>query len=290
MKFTVEENVPLAPYSTFKIGGSAKYFTKIHSIEQMVETMAFVRENQLPFFILGNGSNILFDDRGFNGLVIHNRILHCEFDKNRVHCGAGYNYSLLGSRVLKRKLSGLTFAIGIPGSVGGAVYMNAGAFGTDTFSVLDKVTFIDIQGNIRVYEKAELEHGYRYSIFQNMKGVILSAEFILHDFNEEREKQLQDMLAHRFTSQPYKHPSAGCIFQNPKPDMPASLLIDQLQLKGKKIGGAKVSEKHANFIVNDAQATSKDVLALIEHVKEVVAKHKDIQLNTEVRYLPYQNE
>lgn len=278
------ENIPLSKYTTFGIGGPARFFAEVTNVEQMQNVLK--EAGDLPLFLLGNGSNILFDDRGFDGLVILNRIQFFKQEGSRFSVGAGFNFSLLGSKVSRLGFGGLEFASGIPGSVGGAVFMNAGANGFETADFLQEVHFVDRQGILHVFEKDELVFAYRTSPFQKKKGAIVSAVFELKECKNARKRR-QDIVHYRQETQPYGEKSAGCIFRNPEGGS-AGAFIEQAGLKGLQVGGAKVSEKHANFIVNsEGKASAEDVLRLMELVKTGVKNQLGKELVCEVRYIPY---
>ena len=287
LSIKLQTNKHLKEVCTFGIGGPAKFYVEVHSIEEVQEALIYCNNNQLPYFILGKGSNCLFDDKGFPGVVIHNKIdFKMELSKGIFHVGAGYSFSLLGSQTAREGWAGLEFASGIPATVGGAVYMNAGANGKEKYEFLTSVDFLDEKGRFHTFQKENLSFSYRTSPFQRMKGCIVGATFTLQPSYEARKKQL-DIISYRINTQPYSEKSAGCIFRNPQSNH-AGALIDKLGLKGYKIGGAEVSEMHANFIVNTENASAKDVLELIAHIKQHVKSHTEIELETEVRYIPYQ--
>ncbi|HSX12692.1 MAG TPA: UDP-N-acetylmuramate dehydrogenase [Rhabdochlamydiaceae bacterium] len=276
----------LSELSTLGIGGPAKLFAQAGSIPEMQEIIRFCTSEKLPYIVIGKGSNTLFDDRGFDGLVILNKISFCEYQGTEVYVGAGYHFSLLGVQTAKRGLAGLEFASGIPGTVGGAVYMNAGAGGSDTAGRLTEVTYIGSDGTCQLLTKDQIEFGYRFSSFQKQKGAIAAARFALTPSEGARQKQLS-LIDYRVKTQPYKDKSAGCMFRNPSVGS-AGALIETCGLKGVSIGGAAVSPKHANFIVNKGAATSKDVKDLAELIKKTVKEKKGIDLEMEVRQIPYQ--
>lgn len=280
-----QRNKSLKSYSTFGIGGPANFLTEITSILEMQEVLSFCFHQKLSFVVLGKGSNTLFDDRGYDGLVIINKICSCSPIEENIFVGAGYSFSLLGAQTARKGFSGLEFASGIPGTVGGAVFMNAGANGMETKDVLSEVRYVDEQGNLLLFSCEEITFAYRYSSFQERKGAIVEAKFCLKLLPEARKKQL-DIISYRTHTQPYHEKSCGCIFQNPKEEK-AGALIDKCGLKGTKVGGAEISRVHANFIVNTQQASAKDVLSLIELVKETVNRETGVTLETELRFLPY---
>lgn len=281
-----QENKSLSQLCTFGIGGLARYFLEIRSIDEMKNALAYCRQHKLPYFVLGKGSNTLFDDRGIDGVVLLNKIDFMRtLSEGRFHVGSGYSFSLLGSQTARQGYAGLEFASGIPGSVGGAVFMNAGANGTETCESLESVDYLDEDGTLQVLKKDQLHFSYRTSSFQKMAGVIVGATFKLTKCETARTKQLE-IIAYRKKTQPYGDKSAGCVFRNPNCGH-AGALIDQSGLKGMCVGGAQVSPMHANFIVNASNATAKDVLELIELVKSQVKEKKGVDLESEVRIVPY---
>ena len=274
----------LSEFSTFGIGGPVRYFLEVSSIQEMEKALRFARENDLPFLILGKGSNCLFDDKGFEGLAILNKIDFCDYRASRVSVGSGYSFSLLGVQTARKGFSGLEFASGIPATVGGAVFMNAGANGKETCDALESVLYLHANGEKREYRKEELSFAYRFSSFQKMKGAILSATFSLHSDPTARAQQLK-IIDYRMRTQPYKDKSAGCVFRNPQEGVSAGALIDQCGLKGFSFGGAKVSEMHANFIVNGGSASSRDVIELIRLIQEKVKEKTGVHLEPEIRLI-----
>lgn len=277
----------LSSLCTFGIGGPARYFAEVRSLESMRQLIRLCKEAQLPYLVLGKGSNCLFDDRGFGGAVLLNKIDFIESPSPGLfHVGAGYSFSLLGAQTARQQWAGLEFASGIPGSVGGAVFMNAGANKREACDSLVSVDFVDEEGNVHILKREDLKFGYRSSPFQDMSGAIVGATFALIHDPAARAKQLE-IINYRKDTQPYSDKSAGCVFRNPSCGF-AGAMIEQAGLKGASIGGAKVSEKHANFLVNSHQATAQDLLALIDLVKHsVMAKH-GVELESEVRCIPYE--
>lgn len=283
---TFIENRPISSLTTFGIGGPARYSIDVHTIADMQHVLSECEKNKLPFFILGKGSNCLFDDRGLNAVLIVNKIDFLDStDDGIFHVGAGYSFSRLGALTARRGWSGLEFASGIPGSVGGAVFMNAGANGNETCETIIQVEFVDPQGQLHQYSKDQLQFSYRHSCFHEMKGAIVGATFQLKPNQEARKRQI-DIIDYRVATQPYGDKSAGCIFRNPTGNH-AGALIEKAGLKGTRIGGAEVSPMHANFIVNREHATAENVLALINAVKKSVKEHTGYDLEEEVRFIPY---
>lgn len=286
MQIQLQSNRFLREFSTFGIGGPIHLFAEICSLQEMKEAFFFAQHEKIPLFIIGKGSNTLFDDRGFSGLVLLNKIDFCTWKDNQVSVGAGYSFSLLGVQSARKGLAGLEFASGIPASVGGALFMNAGANQRETFDSLLSVVYLHRDGIVKEYMKSDLEWGYRSTSFQKMEGAIISATFELKPHEESRKTQLA-IVEYRIKSQPLKEKSIGCIFRNPSPSSSAGALIDQCGLKGFCVGGAKVSEIHANFIVNSQGATASDVIALIATIQQNVFKQTGIHLEPEIRIQSY---
>jgi len=276
----------LKEFSTIGIGGPARLFVSVTEIEQMQAILLYCSDQSLPFFVLGKGSNCLFSDQGIDGLVIQNKISYLQIEGEEVEVGAGFSFSMLGLKTAKQGLSGLEFASGIPASVGGAIFMNAGANGQETAQTLTDVTFVDEKGDLYTWSKEELQFGYRYSSFQNKKGAIVSAKFRLTQSEEARNKQLS-IIEYRTRTQPYGSLSIGCIFRNPEGGS-AGALIENAGLKDFSVGDATVSNKHANFILNKNKAHAEDVLVLAKQIQERVKKISGIELEMEVRCIPYQ--
>lgn len=284
MKF--EQDVCLKKWSTFGIGGKAKYFYRVVSITDLQDILHYCNQQRLRYLIIGKASNILFDDRGYNGVVILNKISFFQQYGNEVFVGSGYSFSLLGHKLSSKGLTGLEFAAGIPGTVGGAIYMNAGANGQETFQMLKEVTFVDETGEVRCLSKDQLEHGYRFSIFQKNQWGIAAGRFLLKPYIEAPLKKTL-LMQQRQKTQPYRDKSAGCVFRNLETSS-AGALIDRCGLKGYKIGDAEVSPIHANFIVNKASASAQNILDLIEHVSKIVYEKTGYVLEKEIKFIPYE--
>jgi len=274
----IEFNKPLKSLSTFGIGGNARYFISIQTVAEMQELRFFLNRESMPYWVVGKGSNSLFDDRGFNGMIILNKIDFLEFDEGMLHVGAGYSFSLLGAQIARKKWSGLEFASGIPGSVGGAIYMNAGANGKETCDTLTHVGVIDKSG--KHIEMVDPAFSYRTSPFQSSEDIIVSGRFQLIKYEQARKDQLE-IIEYRMRTQPYGEKSAGCIFRNPDA-VGAGALIEECGLKGKSCGGASVSTKHANFIINEGSASAADIEKLIKEVGAIVEQKTGVRLIPEV--------
>jgi UDP-N-acetylmuramate dehydrogenase len=279
----VFENEPMSKHTTFKIGGPADIFVLPKNEEQLQKIYTFCAEAKIPIFILGNGSNLLVSDKGIRAAVIQStgvRGVVCEGEN--LTCSAGEKLSVICEYARDEELSGLEFAYGIPGSVGGAVYMNAGAYGGEMKDVVAAASYIE--GTQTGSINAEgMCFGYRHSVFSGTDKIITRVTFALHrnDRTEICEK-MRELMERRKTKQPLEWPSAGSIFKRP-PGNYAGTLIESCGLKGTLVGGAQVSVKHAGFIINVGNATCKDVLELIEKVQEVVLKQTGIALECEIR-------
>ena len=282
----IRRDEPLAKRTTLRVGGPADLYVEPASEADLAAVLKFCSEHEMKFFVLGRGSNLLVRDGGFRGVVISlaapffSRI---EIKGERLHCGAGAKLKNVAVEAKRNGLAGLEFMEGIPGSVGGALRMNAGAMNGATFAVVESVRMMDFAGNVVGALPAELTVEYR-SCATLKTHIALSAVFIGRP--DSRESIEQRMIAYskkRWTSQPAA-PSAGCMFKNPAA-LPAGKLIDELQLKGARVGGAFVSAEHGNFIVNDGTATARDVLNLIEKLRQHVKAERGIELHTEVEII-----
>jgi UDP-N-acetylmuramate dehydrogenase len=268
-------NELLAPYTTFKIGGACDFLIDVSSSELLREVVLYCKESNLPYRVLGNGSNVLVSDEGYRGVVL---LLTDALD-------AGRSLTSLCLEARDNAQTGLEFAYGIPGTVGGAVYMNAGAYGGEIADVLTCVQYLDESGEVKTLERKDAEFSlfsYRKSPFTGTKSIIISAQFALRDGDKAQiTAKMDDYMQRRKDKQPLEFPSAGSTFKRPEGDY-ASRLIDVCGLKELRVGGAEVSGKHAGFIINKGGATCNDVLELIEAVRERVYKETGIMLEREV--------
>lgn len=281
-----EENRSLKELCTLGVGGLSRRFLEVKSVEMMQAAIKTCLSRGWDYLILGKGSNCLFEDHGFDGAVLLNKIDFLKHPAPEIfHVGAGYSFSLLGSQTARLNYAGLEFASGIPASVGGAVFMNAGANGAETQETLIEVDYVDETGELHCLKRDALKFSYRTSPFQKMRGAIVGASFALTPSEKARAKQLE-IIRYRQVTQPYKDKSAGCIFRNP-PGHYAGRLIEECGLKGYAIRGAKVSEIHANFLINAQDATSQDFAALIAFIQNNVEKKTGIKLESEVWRIPY---
>ena len=277
-------NEPMSAHTTFKIGGAADIMITVQSIDELKTALSACKDSDVPFMILGNGSNLLVSDDGIEGAVIQ---LDGDFkaitvDGETVTAGAGAKLSKLCTVALDEELSGLEFAYGIPGSVGGAMYMNAGAYGGEMKDVALSVTALTADGEVKEYSLEELNLGYRTSIFKSNGEIILFSKYQLHKGERSAIKsQMDDVMNRRKTKQPLEYPSAGSVFKRPEGAF-AGTLIEQCGLKGRTVGGAQVSEKHAGFIINVGGATCDDVMNLVKLVQDVVKTETGYFLEREI--------
>lgn len=288
-KINIKENESMSKHTTYKVGGEVKYFITPASIEELIDLLKKLRKDNTNYIIIGNGSNTIFSNNYYDGVVINlSNINKVEFEDKKVYVEAGYQLIRLAIDAANRNLSGLEFAAGIPGNVGGSIYMNAGAYKSDMSNIIDEVTFLDEDLNIKTLKKEELEFGYRESIFQKHNYIIISCVMSLTsgDKNEILEI-INNRKERRMSSQPLEYPSAGSVFRNPSDTVFAGKLIEDLGLKGYSIGGAKISEKHANFIINTGNATGEDIKKLIDYIKGLVKEKYNIELHVEQRFMNF---
>ena len=279
------ENEPLAAHCTFKIGGPAQLFVQPQTEQQLCSAVALCKEQAVRYYLLGNGSNILFADEGFAGVVIDISALGSDIavEGNMLTASAGVRLAVLCRAALEHGLSGLEFAYGIPGTVGGAVYMNAGAYGGEMKDVLTVVRYLTAEGEVVQASAAELDLSYRHSIFEENGGCILSAQFALQPGNAaDIRAKMDELMAKRADKQPLDKPSAGSTFKRPAGAF-AAALIDQCGLRGFRHGDAAVSDKHCGFVVNLGGATCADVLALCDEVRAIVKEKTGYELEKEIR-------
>jgi len=288
----IKKNVALSDYTTFKLGGPAKYFYTAQNQEEFLKAISLAKELKLPFFVLGGGSNTLVSDRGFDGLVIKNQCSNFKIKDNRIFAEAGLPLATLVSLSIEKELGGLEWGAGIPGTVGGAIRGNSGSFGEAVGDIVREVEVFNtkIQAKEKL-SKADCQFFYRESLFKkNNNLIILSAQLELLKNNPQEAKKTKqkmiDYLDNRQQTQPLKFPSAGSVFKNP-PDVSAGQLIDQCGLRGKRINNVQISEKHANFIINLGQGQAADVRQLIEMAKKAVKDKFNVQLEEEIQYLGF---
>ncbi|HEY2420517.1 MAG TPA: UDP-N-acetylmuramate dehydrogenase [Neobacillus sp.] len=284
----VKKNEPLSHHTTIKIGGPADLFIEPSSVEDLIKVMNVIKTHHLEWRAIGRGSNLLVSDKGIEGAVIKLGSGLDTFNMNgsEIVVGGGHSLVSLSTLISKKGFSGLEFASGIPGSVGGAVYMNAGAHGSDISKILTRAHILFDNGNMEWLSNEEMGFSYRTSVLQKKRpGIVVEAVFNLSDGDRSIiVSQMQKNKNYRKDTQPWNSPCAGSIFRNPLPNY-AGKLIEVAGLKGFSIGGAKISEMHGNFIVNAGNATAGDVLALIQHVKDTIYSLYEIRMETEVEII-----
>lgn len=286
----LETNVLLSKYTTYKVGGKAKVLAYPKNIEKLITLLKWVKTNNISYKMLGNGSNLIFSDADYNGILIKlTEFDDIEIFDNKIRVGAGYSLMKLSRIALKNSLTGLEFAAGIPGTVGGAVFMNAGAYKSDMGYIVQMIKVLTPDFRIVTLENKELAFHYRTSFLKTHPNYIcLEATIKLEKGKKEAiEEVMKSRLQRRKEAQPLEYPSAGSVFRNP-PGMFSGELIENCGLKGKKIGGAQVSEKHANFIINTGNATANDVKELIDYVKKEVEKKYHVSLTTEQEFVNWE--
>ncbi|MFK3588237.1 UDP-N-acetylmuramate dehydrogenase [Lactobacillus sp. 23-2] len=282
----IQENIPLSRYSFTETGGPAQFLAFPKSLAELQDLLAAAEEEQLPITVIGNASNLIISDKGIKGLVIILTKMHqIKVTGDKVTAEAGARIIDTSFAAGKAGLSGLEFAAGIPGSVGGAVFMNAGAYGGETKDCLETATVLTKDGQLKTYSNAELQFSYRHSLVQETKEIVVSAVFALK--KGDRETILDEMNylnALRKYKQPLEYPSCGSVFKRPTGHFVGPMLI-KAGLQGKQIGGAQVSMKHAGFIVNKGGATATDYLNLIHYIQKTIKEKYGIDLHTEVRII-----
>lgn len=281
------ENVEMRKMTTYRVGGNARGMFLPKNTDELIEVLKYVRNNKIPYKILGKGSNVIFNDSGFSGYIIRlDSFDQCEIFGREITVGAGYSLPRLAMKACLSNLSGLEFASGIPGTVGGAIFMNAGAYKSDMGYVVQSVKVLTPEYEIITMNNKECAFHYRTSFFHEHPDYIcLEAHFVLQYGKKEAILTLMnDRKKRRIDSQPLDYPSAGSVFRNPEGDS-AGRIIESLGLKGMRIGDAQVSLKHANFIINVGQATGEDIKALILKVQEIVKEKTGILLKIEQEFV-----
>ena len=290
-KENIRTNESLRDHTTYKVGGTCKYFITPKDLEELITLIKYLRKNNMKYMILGNGSNTIFSSKEYDGVIINlSNLNSMKIEGTKIDVEAGYQLIKLSMDALNNGLSGLEFAAGIPGNIGGAIFMNAGAYKSDMSNLVETVTFLDENLELKTLSKEELGFTYRKSIFQKNNYIIISTVLNLTPGNKDDIKALMDKRKERrIESQPLEYPSAGSVFRNPSEDIFAGKLIEDLGLKGYTIGGAQISEKHANFIINIGNATGEDIKALIDLVKSKVKEEYNIDLHVEQRFINFED-
>lgn len=279
---------PMYKHTTFKVGGPARLYIEVSSIDGLKKLVNYIKVNLIDFHIIGKGSNVLFSDKEFEGIIISlNKYFNdIHINGTQIKAMAGTSVIKLAQVAMKHELTGLEFISGIPATVGGCIYMNAGAYKSDISKVCTSVTILDSELNVIELNNNEMEFDYRHSILQNHNDwIVLEATFNLEVGDKEKIKQLMDTRKQkRMATQPWDRPSCGSVFRNPE-SKGAWQYIDGCNLRGYSIGHAKVSTKHSNFIINTGYASAKDIKELIEYIQITVKNEFNVDLYTEVRFM-----
>lgn len=289
-KDRIKQNEPMKNHTTFKIGGPADFFVKANTIEELKSIIKFANEQNIKITIVGNGSNLLVTDKGIRGLVVKLDLKEIQIkakdEQNlEVIVDSGVPIGILAQKLLKEEISGFEELAGIPGTIGGAILMDAGAYGKEMKDIVEEVTTIDYKGSIKIFSNKQSEFTYRHSKFSNGEYIILQAKLLLKKGNKNEIKQKMDeYLKSRKEKQPIEFPNAGSTFKRGDNFITAKL-IDEAGLKGYSIGGAKVSEKHAGFIINTGDATAKDVLDLVAYVTDKIYEKFGKKIELEIKVL-----
>lgn len=281
IKYLKDES--LKKHTTFKVGGKADFVVSPSNLSVLSKLIKYLNENGIKYYFLGNGSNVIFNDQGFKGVIIKSQGFNdCSFDGDKAYFGAGVSMTYAAKLCGEKGLSGIEFCYGIPGNIGGGIFMNAGAYGGEISQNIVYVKYLDENGDPQTICKADCNFGYRHSCFMGKKRFILGAEFELTPKpKDEIISFMEDIMKRRIEKQPLDKPSAGSSFKRPEGYF-AAALIDECGLKGKSIGGASVSKKHAGFIVNNGGATCRDIVRLADLVSDTVYKEKGVRIEKEM--------
>lgn len=288
----IKEHADLKCLNTYRIAGKARLLLSPYSINDLINTIKILRENNVKYFILGNGSNIILNDREYDGAIIRLNNLNgikIHKDMQMAYAEAGAMLPKLSLESINESLTGLEFAAGIPGTVGGSIYGNAGAYNSCILDYVSSVTVLDEKLELKVLEHEDIQYSYRTSMFkEEKKYIIVAAKFYLKSGDKENSLEtIEDRRVRRLSSQPLEYPSAGSVFRNPDGDY-AGRIIEACNLKGYKIGGAEVSEKHANFIINKNNATGKDIYNLINYVHDTIKEKTNVDLVIEQEFIDWE--
>lgn len=283
----VLENEPMSRHTTFRVGGNADYYVMPSSVESIQKLITLCKKENVSFYIIGNGSNVLVSDSGYRGVIIEvcRAMNQIQIEGTKIRVQAGALLSKVANEALKNSLTGFEFAAGIPGTLGGAVVMNAGAYGGEMKDVICQATVVTKEGELLTLKAEELELGYRTSIIKRKDYIVVEAVLSLKEGNQDQIKEYMDDLKNRRTTkQPLEYPSAGSTFKRPEGYF-AGKLIEDAGLRGFTVGGAQVSEKHCGFVINKNHATAKDIFDLINQVSERVKENSGVDLEPEVKKL-----
>lgn len=280
-------NEMMSKHTTFRIGGPADFFVVPECVDEVCKIIKLCKEQRIPYYIIGNGSNLLVGDKGYRGIVIqiYKNMGAIKIEGNRIYAQAGSLLSKIAATACAAELTGFEFAAGIPGTLGGAVMMNAGAYGGEMKQVLESATVLTEDGTVKTLSVAELELGYRTSIIAKKKYIVLEATICLENGNEKEIRDyMNELKEKRITKQPLEYPSAGSTFKRPDGYF-AGKLIEDAGLRGFRVGGAQVSEKHCGFVVNNKGATAEEVVELMKQVSDKVEEMAGVRLEPEVKLI-----
>lgn len=281
---------PMKKHTTFRVGGCARYLVEPGDVQQLSAVVNACREQKVPYYVVGNGSNLLVSDAGYNGVIIHlfKNMSEIRTEGNHMILQAGVLLARAARTACREGLSGLEFASGIPGTVGGALVMNAGAYGGEMKDVVSRVTVLTSEGEPREYTKEQMAFGYRRSRLTEEAGIVLETEFTLHPGRtEEIQARMEELKEKRVLKQPLEYASAGSTFKRPEGHF-AGKLIEDAGLRGFRIGDAQVSEKHCGFVINRGNASASEIAEVIRQVQDRVYAHSGVRLQTEVKFLGWE--
>lgn len=289
--FVPKENIhtkePMSKHTTFRIGGEADCLIEVEDTDQLIKVLEYIRKLEIPFFVLGNGSNLLVSDEGYRGIIlkIGNKMSKITVEGNRITAQAGARLGKVAAVAMEHELKGLAFASGIPGTIGGAVVMNAGAYGGEMCQVITSVTVVSEEGEVLKLDNPTMEFGYRTSIVKKRPLIVVEAQLELTEGDQDEIRaEMEDLAGRRIAKQPLEYPSAGSTFKRPEGHF-AGELIQKAGLAGFRVGEAEVSKKHCGFVINTGNATAKDVYEVIKGVREKVLAEFDVELEPEVIFL-----
>lgn len=278
------EKEPMARHTTFKVGGPADCFLQVSNVEQLAATINYLNQTGQEYFVLGNGSNLLVSDKGYRGVILQigQKMSEVSVEGTLVRAQAGATMAQTARAAMEAGLSGLEFASGIPGTVGGGIVMNAGAYDGEMKQVVESVTVLSPDGDVMVLDNDAMEFGYRMSAIKNRGFIVLEAVFRLQEGSRERiQAKMEELAAKRREKQPLTYPSAGSTFKRPEGHFAGKLIMDA-GLRGRRLGGAQVSEKHCGFLINSGGASAQDIYDLMEEIQERVYNAFEIRLEPEV--------
>ena len=281
------EAEPMSRHTTFRIGGPADLFVVPETVDEIAKLLSVCKEEEIPYFILGNGSNLLVSDNGYRGVVVqlYRSFGQITVEGNEIHVQAGALLSGIAAAARDASLTGFEFAGGIPGTLGGAVVMNAGAYGGEMKNVLKEVTVLTPEGEVLTLQADQLHMGYRTSVVKEAGYIVLEAVIALEKGDQEMIRgRMQELAGMRSSKQPLSYPSAGSTFKRPEGYFAGKLIMDS-GLRGYQVGGAQVSEKHCGFVINTGNATAKDVTTLMSDVQRIVMEKFGVKLEPEVKFL-----